>query len=742
MRNINQLIWGILFIFFNIHTTLAQNKIAIDSLLQLSKHEISTKEKVDVYVKIAKEYYTSDSLNATKYANEAIKLAEEIKYKEGKIDGLQVIAVVNAILGNYSKAIPLFEEVVNQADNAKYLRGKLYGLNGLGNISKFQGEYEKALNYLFQALSVANKLGDKRGAVTCFNNIGIIYKNQGYYKEALEYYFQSLAILEKIGEKQGVSYLYGNIGIIYDLQKSYSEALNNYLKSLKIKEEIGDKKGMAISYTNIGNVYREQNNNTKALDYFLKSLEVLKGFNDKKQIAGNYIHIGSIYKDQKKYKKALDYAQKAKLINETIGDKDNIPGNLLLIGQIHREQGNYKLSKEFTNEAYALSVEIGHIENIKDVAKELSLIEKELANFEAAYDAHVLFKQMADSLQNEELTKKITRLEAEYDFQQEKDSIQFANQTERLLLEKKISNRKNIQLASFITLGLLAILVVILFRFFQIKSRSNKLLTEKTQLLKIANEEVNAQKSEISLQNEQLQDLNAIKDRVFSIIAHDLRSPINSLQGVMMLFKSDYDLSKEEIKEYFERLSVNVEGVASLLSNLLYWARSQMQGSLAINPTSIELSTYIKEVTKLLSEAALNKKIETKVEIQDGLPKLFVDSEILRFLLRNLLNNAYKFSYPESTVSIYAKVAENNFIKVSIKDSGIGMDDITKRSLFKGLVQSQNGTQSEKGTGLGLMLCQEFIEKTGGSIGVESEPRDGSTFWFVIPAATEKVPLK
>ena len=596
-------------------TLRAQNQAVVDSLLQVLKTDISDKEKVDMHVKIAKEYHSSDSLNTAKFANKAIQIEEKINYNQGAIDAFFEVAWVTMIMENYPKAEGLFEQIIQKAKTINYLYGKAQELNGLGVIGQIQGNHEKDLEYHFQCLKIREKIGGKKGIASSYNRFGYVYETLGSYENALGYAFRALKINEEIRSESSISY------------------------------------------------------------------------------------------------------------------------SLIVIGRVYQKQSKNLLSKKYLDEALILSKETGHVENIRDATQALSLVEKKFGNYRAAYNAQVLFKQMADNSQNEELTKKITRLGAEYEFQQEKDSIQFANRAERIVFEKEIKSRKKMQITTFIALGLSVTLVLVLFWFFRSKSRSNKLLTAKTEKLKIANDSISKQKEEIEIQNEQLQELNSLKDRVFSIIAHDLQSPIHSLHGVLTLFEIDSELTQTELREYMERVSEGVKGISELLNNLLYWARSQMQGELKLSPESLNMQSYIQEIIHLYAETARSKGIHTYIEVAEPFPMGYADPEILRFLLRNILNNAYKFSPVAGQVTVRAMESRDNELKIVVQDTGVGMNEETKEALFKGFVKSQQGTRSETGTGLGMMLCQEFVKKMDGSIGVESELRKGSTFWFTLPKA-------
>ncbi|MEM6300061.1 MAG: HAMP domain-containing sensor histidine kinase, partial [Bacteroidota bacterium] len=298
----------------------------------------------------------------------------------------------------------------------------------------------------------------------------------------------------------------------------------------------------------------------------------------------------------------------------------------------------------------------------------------------------------------------------EYEFQQEKDSIQYANDSQRIFLEDSIKRKNHTQTFTFIALALSVGLIIALLLFFRNKQQANRLLKQKS---------------------EELQELNAVKDHVFSIIAHDLRSPINSLQSLLAVMQIEGALSPEESQMLLGRINSNVKGVSALLDNLLQWARLQMQG-LQLSPQLVLLSLIIKQTTSLFSEPLKAKDITLETNFEEE-TMVFADPEIIRFLLRNLLSNAIKFSQQGGKVTLDVSMSDE-LVKVCVQDQGVGMDEARRTTLFQNFVTSEHGTNSEKGTGLGLMLCKELVTKSGGDIGVESTLGEGSTFWFTLPA--------
>jgi signal transduction histidine kinase len=239
---------------------------------------------------------------------------------------------------------------------------------------------------------------------------------------------------------------------------------------------------------------------------------------------------------------------------------------------------------------------------------------------------------------------------------------------------------------------------------------------------------------EIKLKNEELQKLNAEKDKFFSIIAHDLRSPFSGLLGLTQIMAEELpDLTMAEIQNIAVRMRNSATNLFSLLENLLLWARMR-QGLIPFNPEIIQLHKIALESIAMMVEPANIKGIEIVNDIPIDL-NVFADSNALQNIIRNLVSNAVKFTPIGGKISLSAKATADKSIEISIKDSGIGLSNAMIENLFRLDVQTyRKGTEGESSSGLGLLLCKEFIEKHGGKIWVESEEGKGSTFHFVIPS--------
>jgi signal transduction histidine kinase len=242
------------------------------------------------------------------------------------------------------------------------------------------------------------------------------------------------------------------------------------------------------------------------------------------------------------------------------------------------------------------------------------------------------------------------------------------------------------------------------------------------------------QKIQLQIYSNHLDESIHARDKFFSIIAHDLRNPIGSFLGLTEFMAEEIaSLSLSEIKEFSIRLKNSATTLNSLLENLLQWSRLQ-QGVIQYNPEELDLITIVIESISIILEPANSKGISVSYYIPPGL-KVFADSNILQTVIRNLVSNALKFTKKNGSIKIAAIPRDDKFIEISIKDTGIGMTKSLIDKLFK-LDERTNrkGTDNEPSSGLGLILCRDFIEKHNGKIWIESEVEKGSTFYFTIPS--------
>lgn len=239
--------------------------------------------------------------------------------------------------------------------------------------------------------------------------------------------------------------------------------------------------------------------------------------------------------------------------------------------------------------------------------------------------------------------------------------------------------------------------------------------------------------NEIREKNEQLLKIQIEKDKFFSVIVHDIKTPFNSFLGLTDYLSQELvNLPQDELREVASALKSSAENLHILLEDMLVWARME-RGMIPYNPREVLLAPVLKESTEPLLELASSKNIELNCEVEPY-ETVYADRYLLQTILRNLISNALKFTRAGGKVEVFA-VKKAGMLEISVKDSGIGIAPEMKENLFKFMsVNNRKGTDGEPSTGLGLVVCKDFAEKMGGTLNVESVPDSGSRFYFTIPA--------
>ncbi|WP_045113887.1 tetratricopeptide repeat protein [Microscilla marina] len=425
-----------------------QDKAAIDSLQQLLTLPVTAKKTVDIYNKIAEQYKSSDSTYTAIYANKAIYIAKKISYPIGIADAYYNIGWATFMTDSYTKAIELFDQVIKVSQSAHYLKGTANAYSGLGLCYKFKGDFHKALEFFFKALKIDEQLNNQRGLAIRYNNIGLVLKSQSTYNEALVYYRKVLNIAKTIGSKRLTALGYSNIGDIYYRQTHYKQAIVFLQKALNITTNTRNKILMAFDLQKMGEVYLAQKNQAQALYYFNQALH----------------------------------------IRQQLGAQARRGETLISLGKTHHLLGNQAMALQCLQEGINIAQKAENPPILQEGVKALADVYYHLGNYKAAFQQQVLFKQLSDSLKDEQVLKDFTFEKARLKFQHEKDSLQLAQEKQQLTLKVKIKTQQSM----LNLVGLVAVLVVSIFLLilFLAKQKSNQKLTKSNENTLQANEEI------------------------------------------------------------------------------------------------------------------------------------------------------------------------------------------------------------------------------------------------------------
>lgn len=565
-----------------------------------------------------------------------------------------------------------------------------------------QGRLEMAREKHAKALAIYEGIGHKRGVATAQASLGIIDVKTGNFADAAKHFLTALKIFESTNDIEGVVNTYQKLGSLNEATNNLDKALEYYFEGIK-KIEQQPVKGTKLVwiYNNIGVVYGKKGNFEEAKKYFDMALAGSEGpeMIDVRLLTLN--NLGLVYENLGKYDKALPYLDEAIKLAQ---DK-NLPENFARLSVTRASIVSH------TNPAAALPTLLKALETVKqmglksleaDIYDNLGDTYYRLGKYKESVEAVSKLRRLEDSLTNVEKTRELMNMQAAYELERSQTKLAQAEEQGR-------SNTlvRNIILSVAAALALMLILLTIVFR----KSRQLNITLKKRE--------------------EELSKLNATKDRLFSVIGHDLKGPMAHIPPVLQLL-NDPSITEEERSYMIETLEAHSRASMETLDKLLFWGKTQVTGA-RVNPSDFRVGELVRNNVELANAGAEAKNIKVENNIPGDL-RVRADASHFDFIIRNLLSNAIKFTNSGGKVTMRCDTdRESGFVTFAISDTGIGISEEKLKSLFQPFAGSSRGTADEKGTGIGLMLCKEFAEDNGGKIWVETKPGKGTTFLFSMP---------
>ncbi|MTI22829.1 sensor histidine kinase [Fulvivirga sp. RKSG066] len=573
-----------------------------------------------------------------------------------------------------------------------------------------------------RALAISEKIDYEKGKAKSLNTIALANLSQANYKIASENFVAALEIFDKLSDEKSSSTILSNLGVVYYYLEDHKRSLEFHDKALEIRLQLGDSQQIAKSLNNLGIAYRNLKKPEEALNYYQKSLAYKSQLKDSLGLSSTLNNIGYIYLEQARYDEALDYLNRSLDIDKAHNAKLGIATSLLNIGEVYLESGDYSKAEDKIKEGIAVAKSSNSRQTVAIGYEHMTKLEKRRSNFREALEWQTKWIALRDSILSLEKNNEINELEAKYKTSKirlENEALRQSNE----LQELQISRQKTITIVSAIITLLIIISGVLMFRAYRLKQKHLELEEQKNELITRKN-------LQISEQKKQLEEINQAKNRMFSILSHDLQAPVARLQSVLELASLDM-LSKEELLPMFRKLSKETNNIGELLINVLQWVKSQMGGlNMVAEPTP--LSTSADKVVDIYAPFALGKGISLENKISEGVI-VMADVNMLKLIFRNLIANAIKFTR-EGGITISSDQTEDTVI-VTIADTGVGMSEDDLERLFDPQPFTKEGTAREKGTGLGLLLVKEFVVKIGGTIDVQSKLGQGTVFHFTLPRA-------
>ncbi len=568
---------------------------------------------------------------------------------------------------------------------------------------------------LFGNISVelTKKLDLNTEKARAYNNLAKIYYVTGSFFESLTYADSAFELSKKLQIREGLASAINTKGLIYLGQDKMKEAIVAFKKSLVYNLQLKDSSRIAVNYFNIGLAYDESAEFNTAFLYLNKALKISQECKDMRLSQMSLNRMAEVHFHTKNYQQAL-ILYRSVLNDEAFQDDWERCFAFSGVAQTMYELGQYQDAIENANKSFELSYKLKAKWDIERATSILSKCYAALGRYSQAYEYEVLSRTYGDSISNEKIEKELNYLQ----LQEEKaQNIQLTKENE---YNKEVINKNRIVIMLTCAFSLVLVILIVLLRRNIIQKDTLNIA------LQNSNTEINQQKEEIQAQREALLTINSTKDRVLSVISHDLRSPFTSILQLLDLME-DGELDPQSQKAILEDFRKQIDSVAKLTDNLLHWANSQQNGT-TVAYKKVDVVATCGSIISLYSAALAQKKLLLDHTFKEPI-YINADENHVRIILQNIINNAIKFTKQQGTISIFYTKTQN-FVAVHIKDSGRGMSEKKLSQLFNDSGQgiSEPGTNNELGTGLGLLLIKQFIEENNGHIEVRSKVGEGSEF--------------
>ncbi|MBX2904673.1 MAG: tetratricopeptide repeat protein [Taibaiella sp.] len=669
---------------------------------------------------MAWEYKNRNSIpdSVLYYANKGLELASTINFPKGIALCKLHIGMANILQNDFGAAFTNLNTALSYYESQPASRELNEAYHNMGLNYYMQTKFEPAIKYFHLSEDVADELGnDSRSARAAFY-LGDIYNDRGNYADALKEYLKALKLYETTGNQSSASNCLTNIATVYAQLKDFEHAKEYIGMSLDKFSHSNNLQEIYQNFTNIGIVYSLMGEYDNALKLFDKGIALTDSTGDEYWKTVFLANKAEVYTSSGRaelavaaYKEVLQRNQKEQDVNFEMSAHSGL-------GRILYNKGKKAEGIAHMQQGLELMQKTGLLRNAMETAHDLSDIFEKEGNYRKALEYQRLYDVYEDSIVNESSQKKIQQLQFDFELEKKQREIERLSKTREI--QKERSDRQRIANWSLVAaLVLLATIVVLMYR----NALRNK--KHRGELMK--------RKREIEQQAARLEQLNHFKDKTFSVLSHDLRGPINSITATMRML-NDNEISQEEYASLQPEINNQLSYLNMLLDNVLLWAKSYIQEEKLTQPANTNLSELVAKKVSRLKEAAERKKVTLKNEMAPNTMAL-CDEEQINIVLRNLVMNAIKYTRSGGTITISGGVMGNN-VTISIADTGVGMTKAQLENLFSPKTgRSTYGTEGERGIGLGLLLCMEFVKINNGTVTATSEPGKGSTFTITLPKA-------
>jgi signal transduction histidine kinase len=638
------------------------------------------------------ESEATDSVKAI--IDEALNLSELLNDFEGEAHATNNLVKYYLDRGRPTSVIETVEE-----DFDKYLPTE-YAVQ-IGNILATAynrvGNFRESLELYLQMRDLAEERGDDRMVMGITQNLGNTYGSLGDIPEAINSYLTSLELAEEAKDTLVIAVVLDNLASINEQAENYELAEEYLTRALELNRKINNRRNQITNHMSFGILYKNWGKYDDAAENYSKVLEISDELdNIITEIQGLY-NFGLLYDEMEEYDRAMEMFERSLEMSREYGIGIGAFYNQTGMANVYVDLGENEQAAEFFEESLVIAESVGAQDLIRETVNNLYGTYERMGDTLKAYPYLKRYSAMRDSLAETERENALARQEVVLGLRLERENRELAEAA--LMAEKR-----NFQ----ITISLLGVLLVVLMVtvwFYLNKKEMNKKLRSRT---------------------DELISVNKEKDKLLSVLSHDLRSPLSNIKGVVYLIRENA-LKGNDINTALDEIDAKLQSGINTLTNYLQWAQSQQEG-IVPNIKLVDLFPTVQNVNAEFSMASRNKNISLLNNVPQN-SKALADTHMLSVILRNIISNAIKFVSADGSGKVIVEMEETeNDVQLRVIDNGEGMDAEQKKNIFKAFKPGSKGTDGEKGTGLGLSICKYFAHKQGGSITFKSTLGKGTVF--------------
>ena len=613
------------------------------------------------------------------------------------------IALYHSLVDNFryrnsDSAIYYAAKGLEYAEVKGYAPGRASMIFDLAQVNERHGYLEQAKQQYSEAQRIFIALGDKLGFANATSGLGVVAGRTGKYDEATRYFLKALTLFEEAGSSDGIVRTYIKLGVVSDLLGNVDDALRYYLRA-EAMNTANSSSGASLSLmNNIGIIYGKRNDLQTAIKFFQRGL---RNSDPQVNTSTHIALLGSLglaFEKSGVTDSAWYYQQQALSMARLNALPEEEARALVNLAALVKKN-DAEQSMQLLNEALVITERIQQLKLTTEVYEAMIALYKESNEYKLALALSEKKQSLEDSLFTIEKSREIANLHATQALARQENEIKaLALRNERSIFQRNL----------MVGVALLAVAMIGIIWYYNTK--------------------ISHLNCELIARQNELKDSNTIKDKLFSILGHDLRAPMIRVIGFLNVLAVRHH--NESDMTVIEKLRLQSQSTLETLDNLLMWGQNQLKG-IRLNQQTLRARDHVKKSILLTSDYAAQKNIR----LIDNIPHethIQADPSHFDFVIRNLLSNAIKFSHSGGSVSINATQSAEHDVVFSVHDSGVGIDADHQEKIFSDDNESVAGTWHEKGTGLGLMLCREYVIENGGRLWVESKQGKGSTFYFTL----------